>query len=191
MTRIDDTVTYLEMFARPPPAALPAPAGKLALLRAESCTVSYYRYLYETVGTPWVWYVRRELSDAALATELAKPTTEIFVLYAGGVPAGYFELDAAAPRETELCYFGLVPDFIGRRLGPFLLNAAIERAWSRPIERLWVHTCTFDHPRALPLYQRMGFVVYARRKASFDDPRERGILPRTLTHPLLPHLPAA
>jgi hypothetical protein len=51
-----------------------------------------------------------------------------------------------------------------------------------------VHTCTFDHPRALGLYQRAGFVVYDRRRVSFDDPRERGILPRTLTHPLLPRL---
>src|SRR5580693_2935903 len=125
MTRIDDTVTYLEMFERPPARAVPAPLGKLALMRAEVCTVSFYRYLYETVGTPWVWYERRMMSDAALAAELEKSTLEIFVLYVGGVPAGYFELDAAEPRQTLLSYFGLMPDFIGRRLGPFLLNAAI------------------------------------------------------------------
>jgi len=190
MTQIPDTVTYLEMFERPAARGLPAPLGKLALMRAEGCTVSFYRYLYETVGTPWVWFERRQWSDSALAAELAKPTTEIFVLHVGGVPAGYFELNAAEPHQTELCYFGLAPEFIGRRLGPFLLNAAIEQAWSHPIERFWVHTCTFDHPRALPLYQRAGFVVYARRQVSFDDPRESGILPRSLEHPLLPLLSA-
>jgi GNAT superfamily N-acetyltransferase len=190
MTRIDDTVTYLEMFERPPLRTLPAPHGKLALMRAETCTVSFYRYLYETVGTPWVWFERRLMSDIALAAELEKPSTEVFVLYVGGVPAGFFELNAAESKETELCYFGLMPEFIGRRLGPFLLNAAIEQAWSRQIERFWVHTCTFDHPRALPLYQRAGFVVYARRRVSFDDPRETGILPRSLEHPLLPPLNA-
>lgn len=191
MTRIEDTVTYLEMFERPPARPIPAPLGKLALMRAEACTVSFYRYLYETVGTPWLWFERRQMSDTALAAELEKSTTEIFVLYVGGVPAGFFELNAAEPRQTELGYFGLIPEFIGRRLGPFLLNAAIEQAWSRPIERFWVHTCTFDHPRALPLYQRAGFVVYARRKVSFDDPRERGILPRSLEHTLLPPLSSA
>ena len=191
MARIDDTVTYLEMFERPPPRVLPAPLGKLALMRAEACMVSFYRYLYDTVGAPWLWFERRQWSDAMLAAELARPTTEIFVLYVGGVPAGYFELNTAEPRQTELCYFGLIPDFIGRRLGAFLLNAAIEQAWSRPIERFWVHTCTFDHPRALPLYQRAGFVVYARRQVSFDDPRESGILPRSLEHPLLPPLSEA
>jgi len=85
---IDDTVTYLEMLERPPPLTAPPPLGKLALMRAETCTVSFYRYLYETVGTPWVWFERRLWSDEALAAELATETTEIFVLYAGGIPAG-------------------------------------------------------------------------------------------------------
>ncbi len=189
MALLDDAITYLEMHAHPKLPRLPAPAGyRLALMRAEAPTVSFYRYLYETVGTPWLWYERRLVSDAALATTIQKPTTEIFVLYAGGIPAGYFELDAAPVRETELCYFGLIPEFIGRGLGPFLLQAAIDRAWERAIDRLWVHTRTFDHPSALGYYQRAGFVVYARRELRFEDPRTQGILPRTLTHPRLPPL---
>jgi len=190
MALINDTVTYLEMFERPAGRA-PSPAGKLALMQAEACTVSFYRYLYETVGTPWLWFERRLMDDAALAIEIAKPTTEIFVLYVSGVPAGYFELDAAPRRETELRYFGLVANFIGRGFGRYLLQAAIDRAWSRPLDRFWTHTCTFDHPRALPNYQRAGFTVYQRRSVAFADPRERGILPRDLQHPLLPPLPPA
>jgi hypothetical protein len=60
------------------------------------------------------------------------------------------------------------------------LQAAIDRAWSRPIDRFWLHTSTFDHPKALRVYQRAGFAVYARRAVSFDDPRQRGVLPRIL-----------
>jgi ribosomal protein S18 acetylase RimI-like enzyme len=191
MALLDDVITYLEMGEPAATPRPPAPSAKLALMHAEACTVSFYRYLYETVGTPWLWYERRLLGDGALAGEIGKPTTEIFVLYAGGVPAGYFELDAASPHETELCYFGLIPEFIGRGLGPFLLRAAIDRAWSRPISRLWVHTRTFDHPKALGYYQRAGFVVYGRQKLRFEDPRTQGILPRTLTHPLLPPLDEA
>lgn len=191
MALLDDVITYLEMHERPRVPRVPAPLGKLALMRAESCTVSFYRYLYETVGTPWLWYERRLIDDAALAAEIEKPTTEIFVLYVGGVPAGYFELDAAPPRKSELRYFGLIPQFIGRGLGPFLLQAAIDRAWSRPIGRLWVHTRSFDHPKALGHYQRAGFAVYARQQLRFEDPRTRGILPRTLTHPRLPPLDEA
>jgi GNAT superfamily N-acetyltransferase len=186
MARLDDTITYLEMHARPAGRRVPAPLEKLALMWAEGITVSFYRYLYDTVGEPWLWFERRVLDDAALAAAIAGPEIEIFVLYLRGVPAGYFELDVAAPRETKLCYFGLIPDFIGRGFGPFLLQAAIDRAWSRPIERFWLHTSTYDHPKALRVYQRAGFTVYQRLPVLFEDPRERGILPRHYAHPRLP-----
>jgi GNAT superfamily N-acetyltransferase len=185
MRLIGDTVTYLELRAHPGGPRVHPPPGKIALIRAESCPVSFYRYLYGEVGEAYLWYVRREWDDARLAAHLHRETTEIFVLYVGGVPAGYFELDASAPRETEISYFGLLPAFIGRGLGQFLLQAAVDRAWSRPLDRLKLNTCTFDHPRALPNYQRAGFVVYDRRAVSFPDPRERGVLPRSLRHPRL------
>lgn len=183
---LEDVITYLEMLERPAGRRFPAPIEKLALMRAENSTVSFYRYLYDTVGEPWLWFERRLIDDTALAAQIRKATVEIFVLYVRGVPAGFFELDIAAPHETKLCYFGLIPDFIGRRLGPYLLQAAIDQAWSRPIGRFWLHTSTFDHPKALSVYQRAGFAVYARRPVSFDDPRPRGIVPQTLAHRLLP-----
>jgi GNAT superfamily N-acetyltransferase len=179
VTVLEDVITYLEMIERPTGRRVPAQFDKLALMRAENCTVSFYRYMYDTVGRPWLWFERRLVDDTALAALIAKPTIEIFVLYVRGVPAGFFELDTAAPRETKLCYFGLIPDFIGRRLGPYLLQAAIEQAWSRPIHRFWLHTSTFDHPKALSVYQQAGFVVYDRRRVSFDDPRDGRILPRS------------
>ena len=188
MTRLDDVITYLEMRERPTGRRVPAPLEKLALMRAENCTASFYRWLYAAVGEKWLWFERRLMDDAALLAEIRQPTIAIFVLYVRGVPAGYFELDTAAPEETKLCYFGLVPEFIGRRLGPYLLQAAIDEAWARPIARFWLHTSTFDHPRALAVYQRAGFTVYARQSILFEDPRTSGILPRTLTHPLLPPL---
>jgi GNAT superfamily N-acetyltransferase len=179
---LEDTITYLEMLERPARPRVPAPLDKLAVMRAEDCTVSFYRYLYDTVGEPWLWFERRIIDDAAVAAQIHRSTIEIFVLYVRGAPAGFFELDIAAARETKLCYFGLIPDFIGRRLGPYLLQAAIDRAWSRPIGRFWLHTSTFDHPNALRVYQQAGFVVYARRQVLFEDPREHGILPRTAGH---------
>jgi ribosomal protein S18 acetylase RimI-like enzyme len=185
---IADVITYLEMTEKPARPPHPVPLAKLALLRAEHCTVSFYRYLYNTVGEPWIWYLRRVWSNEKLRDHLARPEIEVFVLYAAGVPAGYYELERASNGETELCYFGLIPDFIGKGLGLYFLQAAADNAWLGAT-RLWVHTSTFDHPRALSLYHRAGFCVYRRETVRFEDPRLSGALPRNLRHPLLPPLP--
>lgn len=186
--QLDDTLTYLEMTAKPQRPPLPVPHAKLALLRVERCTVSFYRYLYNTVGEPWLWYLRRQWSDEQLRQHLDRAEIAVSVLYVAGVPAGYFELEHGTSGNTELAYFGLMPDFIGRGLGHYFLQAAVDTAWLEPIQRLWVHTSTYDHPRALGLYQRVGFRVYERREMTFDDPRLSGALPRSLVHPLLPPL---
>jgi GNAT superfamily N-acetyltransferase len=120
-----------------------------------------------------------QLDDARLAAVIGDPKYETYVLYVSGTPGGYFELDRRDTGIVELAYFGLMPDCIGLRLGPFLLDQAIKLAWQGPPVpgRLWVNTCDMDHPKALPLYQRAGFVPYDRRVKEFDDPRPLGLVP--------------
>jgi GNAT superfamily N-acetyltransferase len=163
------TITKLEMRARPSHVRAQLPHSgehsRAMLMKLDAPPVHFYRYLYNTVGEPYVWVARRRMSDETLAAIVRDPRDEIYVLYVDGAPAGYAELDLRKKAETELAYFGLMPDFIGRGFGSYLLASAIDIAWSQPIERLWVHTNTLDHPRALPLYQKMGFVPYAQEKS--------------------------
>jgi len=72
-------------------------------------------------------------------------------------PAGYFELRQHENGSVEIAYFGLLPDFIGRGWGKYLLNRAVESAWLLGANRVWLHTCTLDHPAALPNYLKRGF----------------------------------
>lgn len=175
--KLRSVITYLEMRSKPALKPVPAPHGaKLALLRAESPSVAFYRFLYNTVGKPWMWWARRTVSDEALARAIQDPKVEIYVLYCDGQPAGYAELDRRVAGEVELSYFGIMPQFIGRKLGPYLLAWAIEQAWSYGPERLWVNTCSFDHPKALPLYQKLGFVPYRQETEVIDDPRLNGVM---------------
>jgi GNAT superfamily N-acetyltransferase len=169
---MDIVVTYLEMLKPPTRPTVPAPAvGKIALLRAERPTISFYRYLYNTVGEPWLWWERRRLSNDELARIIHDPLVEIYVLYVDGVPAGYAELDRRKQDEVELAYFGLVPEFIGRKLGPFLLNWAVDTAWFGKPKRLWVNTNNLDHPKALQIYQKAGFVPYKQETQTIPNPR--------------------
>lgn len=151
--------TYVQMFARPSGAVPRAPDG-LSVIHAQRPTVRYYRFLYDAVGRDWNWTSRRKLSDEALAALLQDQRDEVHVLHLDGVPAGFVEFDRRAEGEIEIVQFGLMPEYIGRGLGKWFLQWAIGRAWSYGPRRLWLHTCTEDHPRALPNYLRAGFVVY-------------------------------
>ena len=162
------TVTYLEMTSPDQRSAVPAWGEPITIQRAERPTVSFYRYLYDTVGADWDWYERRRLSDEALAAIVHDDAVEVYVLYVRGVPAGYVELDRRVDGEVEIAYFGLMPDYIGRGLGPALLGWALERAWSYGPRRVWLHTCSLDHPKALAVYRRAGFEVYDREVLSVD-----------------------
>ena len=77
-----------------------------------------------------------------------------------GAPAGFAELDRRTPSEIELVQFGLLPEFIGQGLGKYFLQRTIDKAWSYNPGHFWLHTCTKDHPAALPNYLKAGFVIY-------------------------------
>jgi len=138
------------------PAPRPLPADT-DLVRLAHCSVPFYRYLYGTVGSPYVWWLRRSLTDEALSRILANPEVSIHVLYRGGEPAGFFELDRSAGSTTNISYFGLMPDATGKGLGVAFLDAAVATAWDTGARAITVNTCTADHPRALPNYLRAGF----------------------------------
>jgi GNAT superfamily N-acetyltransferase len=116
------------------------------------------------------------MRDDDLRAIIQDTKVEIYILYVNGVPAGYAELDLRQEPDIELAYFGIMPEFIGNRLGPFLLNWIIDKAWSYNPQRFWLHTCTLDHPKALAVYQQAGFVPYKFEEKIVDDPRVLGLI---------------
>jgi len=146
------------------------PRPDLTVVRAVKPTVSFYRYLYNMVGEQWQWVDRHKLSDEQLAAIIRDPAVEVYVLYVNGVPAGYAELDRRQFPDIELAYFGIMPEFIGQKLGPYLLRWSIDKAFSYSPRRLWLHTCTLDHPKALATYRRAGFQIYSTEAKVVDDP---------------------
>ena len=162
-------VTHLQMHS---PLAAPASLGEqVRVLRADVPTVAFYRFLYERVGSAWQWYERLKMSDAELLRAVTEPGIEIDVLYVDGVPAGFVELDLRSRREVEIIYFGLMPEFIGRGFGGYFLSWALHRAWQQQPERVWLHTCSLDHPRALATYQKAGLQAYRHERVYIRDPR--------------------
>ncbi|KNY21114.1 GNAT family N-acetyltransferase [Methylobacterium sp. ARG-1] len=183
--RIAAIVTSLEMLGRPAlRPARPFPDG-IALHPLVRPDCETYRALYRAAGADWLWFSRLTLSDETLQAILDDPQVEILALRRDGADLGLLELDFREPETCELAFLGLIPGAVGHGLGRTLVNAAIEKAWSRPIRRFWVHTCTFDHPGALGLYRRSGFTPCAAAVEVAADPRLTGLLPRTCA----PHVP--
>lgn len=153
-------VSHVEMFARPHAPPIPPPRPDLLVLHARRLSVPYYRFLYAQVGQEYSWESRAKMSDTQLGALLADPLDEVHVLHVAGCPAGFVEFDCRTEGDIEIVQFGLTREFIGQGLGRWFLRWAIDHAWDRSPRRLWLHTCTLDHPRALPNYLDAGFVLF-------------------------------
>lgn len=168
-------VTYLEMRA-PPLVTVPSAPAEWTL-QPIGTDLDRYKTLYRQVGEPWLWFSRAIMPDPELAAILGDPGVEAFALHDGRRDIGLLELDFRSEGEAELAFLGVAPGIIGKGAGRFLIGEAIRRAFARPIRRLFVHTCTLDHPGALAFYRRAGFLPYKRAIEVADDPRLAGFLP--------------
>lgn len=177
-------VTSLEMRARPKPR--PLPASDLRLTRWTQPGLARYRALFRRVGEPWLWFSRLVIPDADVTRIIEDGRVHIFAVEdRAGIEVGMLELDFREPGQCELAYFGLVPELAGKGHGRWLMTQALAMAWAPGVERLWVHTCTLDHPSALNFYRAQGFTPFVRAVETFPDPRLTGHLPRDAA----PHIP--
>ena len=152
--------THLEMTSRDELRPARSATPPFQLVRAEIPCPEFNRFLYAAVGYQWWWYSRLPWTHDRWMRYLDRAELATWVAYVSGTPAGYFELERQARDDVELAYFGIAPAFVGRGLGGALLTAAIARAWDMGARRVWVHTCTLDHPNALANYQARGFRVF-------------------------------
>jgi GNAT superfamily N-acetyltransferase len=174
--KIAAVVTHLEMMA--PPPRRDDPPGTWSLRKADTPALAWYRDLFRRVGEDWLWFSRARMNDTELATIIHAAGIEIYALVVDGREEGLLELDFREAGQCELVYFGVTDGLIGTGAARFLMNRALERAWSGEVRRVWVHTCTFDHPSAVAFYQRSGFRPFRRQIEIAGDPRLDGTVSR-------------
>jgi GNAT superfamily N-acetyltransferase len=166
-TEVPFSVTYLEMTARPD-WAMPELPGHIRLERAVDAPVWYFLSLYDAVGRDYEWQDRFDQAEddpVALQAFVRDPDVVIWTAMGHGWPQGFFMLDWRQDGVCDLAYFGLVPQAVGQGWGRALLQTAILTGWAREgVGRMTVNTCTLDHPRALALYQKLGFTPVAREE---------------------------
>lgn len=170
------TRTYLELTDRAQFKPAFGTFPSIAIGRAREPQPELYRLCYRTVGEGFHWRDRWEWSDAEIAAHLADPAIQLFVAMRVAEPreprlAGWYELRRVAEDDSvEIAYFGIVKDEFGRGFGKHLLSAAVRDAWTLGPRRVWLHTCTLDHPNALPNYIARGFTPYRTETYEVDSP---------------------
>lgn len=156
--------------------------------RAERPDLAWYCDLLRRVGSNHLWYQRLMQEPEAIAAKIGDPATVIHALFADGKAEGIAELDCTEQARPELVYFGVTPELAGSGAAHFMMERLIAFAFARPIELLWLHTNTNDHPRAMGFYRRAGFVPVRQMLELADDPRLTGLFAPE-TAPRLPIFP--
>jgi len=162
------TIYYLEMLSPDDLRPSTKIVEDLEIKQVKIPCPEYNRFLYSAVGRVWNWFEKLSWTEKQWQEHVNQPGLETWVGYVSGTPAGYFELDKQSNNNVEILYFGLLPEFIGRGLGGHLLTAAVRRAWATGAKRVWVHTCSLDHPAALANYKARGFSLY-KQETEFKE----------------------
>lgn len=180
--KIAAIVTFLELRERPAP---PPERPDLRVRRLGREASDGYRRLFARIGQDWLWFSRLIMAEPDLLALIADPDTGIDVLEDRSGPIGLVETVRQGPDEAKIAFFGVVAEAQGTGAARFLMRRTLQRLRADGVERVWLHTCTFDHPAAMRFYLGEGFRAFRVAVEIADDPRLNGLVPRSAA----PHIP--
>ena len=128
------------------------------------------KFFYKQVGKKHRWIDRLSWTDEKWINFISNKNLETYVISESEDLIGFFEL-LYNPHlnETEISYFGLLEEYIGKGIGGYALSEAIKKSFEKDIKRVWLHTCTLDHPNALKNYIARGMKVFRKENINILD----------------------
>jgi ribosomal protein S18 acetylase RimI-like enzyme len=131
--------------------------------------IDFCKFLYKEVGRDFFWRDRLKWRDQEWLDYISNVFFKLYILKKNNNLAGYYELlyDPKIP-SIEIAYFGIFKEFFGKGIGGHLLTDAILTSFNQKINKVWVHTCTLDHPNALKNYLARGMKVFKTEKIFFN-----------------------
>ena len=128
------------------------------------------KFFYKQVGKKHRWIDRLSWSDGKWMNYISNKNLETYIISESDELAGFFELLYNPElKETEISYFGLLEEYIGKGIGGYALSVAIKKSFEKNIRRVWLHTCTLDHPNALKNYIARGMTVFRKENINILD----------------------
>lgn len=132
-------------------------------------------FMHQAVGVEYRWGGRENWRRKEWSEYVDRPELETWIAYVAGTPAGYYELERQTDGSVRIECFGLRGPFIGQGLGGPLLSEAVRRCWEMGANRVWLNTCSHDHPNALRNYLARGFKVVRETAGPPNPPRESAL----------------
>ena len=128
------------------------------------------KFFYKQVGKNHRWIDRLSWSDEKWINYISNRNLETYIISEFDELVGFFELLYNPElEETEISYFGLLEEYIGKGIGGYALSVAIKKSFEKNIRRVWLHTCTLDHPNALKNYIARGMTVFKKENINILD----------------------
>ena len=119
------------------------------------------KFFYKQIGKKHRWVDRLIWNENQWIRYISNPNVKTYILQDGNNLAGYFEqIFDQKKLEYEIAYFGILQDYVGKRLGGYLLSEAIKKSFLMGANRVWVHTCSLDHKHALKNYLSRGMQIF-------------------------------
>ncbi len=125
------------------------------------------KFFYKNIGKNHRWVDRLVWNEKDWIKYTSNENVKTYILKKKGDLVGYFELLYHVEKnETEIAYFGLLEEFQNKKLGSYLLSAAIKKSFLYKSKRVWVHTCSLDHKNALNNYLSRGMKIFKKETIS-------------------------
>ena len=119
------------------------------------------KFFYKQIGKKHRWVDRLIWNENQWIKYINNSNVRTYTLQDGNNLAGYFEQIIDQKKlECEIAYFGILQDYVGKRLGGYLLSQAIKKSFAIGANRVWVHTCSLDHKHALKNYLSRGMKIF-------------------------------
>ena len=126
------------------------------------------KFFYKEIGKKHRWIDRLTWSDKNWTDYLNTLGVATYILKNKEDLVGYFEQNIYSQnKECEIAYFGILEEYIGKKIGSYLLSEAIKKSFETGTKRIWVHTCSLDHKHALDNYLSRGMKVFKSESISF------------------------
>ena len=119
------------------------------------------KFFYKNIGKNHHWVDRLVWTEKQWISYVSDKNVKTYVLKNEKDLAGYFELILHQEKdEVEIAYLGLLKEYQNKKLGSYLLSAAIKNSFLDNPKKVWVYTCSLDHKNALSNYVARGMKIF-------------------------------